>query len=218
MTVSRKGASRTWPWLVLSLPVLAAVAAALLMLGGVVFNASGRSAPISPQERALLLDVRDLARGGRTGLSEPGAEQVSKVRFVDTSFELHYLYDAPQTPEAPLLSYSITVEPTSASARMTFRSKWDSTRVSLWIGADDIAVEERNDLYQWGDESRSALLRADGEPFGNVFVARKGQVVVYLLLAGSYFADSAQAAALLGHGLRKLDQAPYPLTAETKAN
>ena len=70
--------------------------------------------------------------------------------------------------------------------------QWPAMMVGLKVAADTtITVEERGDLLRWGDASRFGILKTDGEPFGNLFLARKGRIVATLVIAGVYFEDTA---------------------------
>ena len=60
-------------------------------------------------------------------------------------------------------------------------------------------------LFAWGDESRYGQLQAAGQPFGNIFVARKGNRVVYCVFSGVYFDDAEAIAELLTPALDRLD-------------
>ena len=68
----------------------------------------------------------------------------------------------------------------------------------------EIEVVERNDLFEWGDRSRFTILKTDGQPFGNVFITRKGKHVFYVLISGVYFDDRESISDLLSEPLTRL--------------
>ena len=76
----------------------------------------------------------------------------------------------------------------------------------MMLGDTEVSVEERSELFQWGAFSRFGVLTTDGVPFGNVFLARRGSLVVYLLLAGVYFDEGQSVSELLTPYLEKLDR------------
>ena len=197
---------RAWVWLAVLTP-LAVVGTAALLLGlGLVFNASGKSEPLSADERALLLDIEHLVQWMDGYQPNVQREAASKTRFLDDSYELQYSYDVSEDDESPYLTYSITFERNEIDARTTYASFWGGTRVGFLLGDVDFHVDERGELFRWGDESKFGILKADGRPFGNVFLARSGTTVVYLLVAGLYFDESRSVEALLEPYLGRLNE------------
>lgn len=61
----------------------------------------------------------------------------------------------------------------------------------------DIELQDRDDLFDWGDNSNSKVILVDGEPSGHVIVARKGKVAFMVTLAGAYEDDAQRLEALL---------------------
>ena len=134
-------------------------------------------------------------------------ERMTKTRYFDDSYEIEYVYDLPDDEEAPYLTYSLTFEGTEADARGTYTSIWGGTNVAfMMLGDTEVSVDERSELFRWGDFSRFGVLTTDGVPFGNVFLARRGSMVVYLLLAGVYFDEGESVSELLTPYLEKLDR------------
>ena len=74
-------------------------------------------------------------------------------------------------------------------------------------------LEERNDLFAWGDESRLAVILVGvgggvgvgGKPAGNLFIARKGADVFYLLVAGVCFDRQEAFASLVRPTLARIE-------------
>ncbi len=196
---------RAWLWLTVLVP-LAVVGTAALLLGlGFVFNASGESEPLSAGERALLLDIEHLVRWMDGYEPDVDRESAVKTRFLDDSYELEYSYEVSEDDDAPYLTYSITFEGNEGDARTTYASFWGGTRAGFLLGEVSFDVDERAELFSWGDESRFGILKADGRPFGNVFLARSGTRVVYLLLAGLYFDEAPAVEGFLVPYLERLD-------------
>ena len=196
---------RAWLWLSVLIPLAAVGTAALLLGVGYVFNVSGESEPLGVDERALLLDIEHLVQW--TDGYEPvvDRENVSKTRFLDDSYELEYSYDVLEDDDSPYLAYSITFEGNEGDARTTYLSFWGGTHAGFLLGEVQFDIDERADLFSWGDESRFGILKADGRPFGNVFLARSGTRVVYFLVAGLYFDESRSVEALLVPYLERLN-------------
>jgi hypothetical protein len=96
-----------------------------------------------------------------------------------------------------------------SDAKTTYVSLWGGTKVAFYVfGEVQVDLQEKNELFRWGDESRFGLLLADGRPFGNVFVAKKEKRVVYLLVSGIYFDDTESFSAFLSPYLERLDAFP----------
>ncbi|MDE0817524.1 MAG: hypothetical protein OSA92_07690 [Pirellulaceae bacterium] len=72
------------------------------------------------------------------------------------------------------------------------------------IGDADVEVIERNDLFSWGDESTFAILSIDGEPFGNMFSTRHGNLAFFIVFSGIYTDDREIAGELLLPALNQL--------------
>ena len=84
----------------------------------------------------------------------------------------------------------------------TYVTAWHGTQLGIAFGGDaEIELIERNDLFRWGNQSRFAIIQADGEPCGNLFVARKGTVVFYLIVSGIYFDDGGVFSELVSSAL-----------------
>jgi hypothetical protein len=178
---------------------------------GVLFNATGTEEALAPGERELVLDIGHLTAWMEGYSPNLASESVKKTRYIDRSYEIQYTYEVPDDDSAPYLSYLLNFEPTETDANSTYFSLWGGSKVAFYaFGAVKVDVDEKDDLFRWGDESRFGILRAEGRPFGNVFIARKGKTVVYLLLTGVYFADSESVSALLTPYLEKLDSLSPP--------
>jgi hypothetical protein len=184
---------------------LVASVAAIIALGA-LFNLTGTSVALADGERELVLDITHLTGWIPDYSPNRAAETVQKTRYIDDSFEIEYVYAIPEDDGAPYLSYSVTFEPSETDASTTYVSLWGGTRVAFYaFGGTQVEVQEKNEIFRWGDESRFGLLLTEGRPFGNVFVAKKGKRVVYLLLSGVYFDDPENFSGLLTPYLEKLD-------------
>lgn len=196
---------RPWLWILGLVPVgLVGVLAAFLALGA-LFNMTGSEETLAPGERELLLDIGHLAAWMQGYAPNLAGETVTKTRYLDHSYEIQYTYEIPEDESAPYLSYMLNFEPTETDANSTYFSLWGGSRIAFYaFGAADVQVDENDDLFRWGDESRFGILRSRGRPFGNVFVARRGKTVVYLLVTGIYFEDGQSVSALLTPYLERL--------------
>ncbi len=197
---------RPWLWILILIPLgLLAALAAVIGLGA-LFNLSGTSVALAAGERELVVDIAHLGGWMEGYTPDPAGETLEKTRYIDDSYEIEYVYDLPENDEAPYLSYTVTFEPSASDASTTYVSLWGGTKVAFYVfGEVQVEVQEKNELFRWGDESRFGLLLAEGRPFGNVFVAKKGKRVVYLLVSGIYFDDSESFSGFLTPYLERLD-------------
>lgn len=200
---------RAWLWITILVP-LGIVASLGLVVGlGALFNMTGTSVALAASERDLVVDISHL-KGWMEGYTPNLAgETVSKTRYIDDSFEIEYVYDLPEDEKAPYLSYTVTFEPNETDASTTYVSLWGGTKVAFYVfGEVQVEVQEKNEIFRWGDQSRFGLLLAESRPFGNVFVAKKGKRVVYLLVSGIYFDDTDSFSQFLAPYLERLDAFP----------
>ena len=202
----QKDRPRPWIWILALIPIgLVASVAAVIGLGA-LFNLSGTSVALASDERELVVDISHLKEWMEGYAPDPAGETIEKTRYIDDSYEIEYVYDLPENDEAPYLSYTVTFEPSTSDASTTYVSLWGGTKVAFYVfGEVKVDVQEKNELFRWGDESRFGLLVADGRPFGNVFVAKKDKRVVYLLVSGIYFDDSESFSSFLTPYLERLD-------------
>jgi len=197
---------RPWLWILLLVPVGIVASLGAVVGLGALFNLTGTEVALAAGERELIVDISHL-QGWMEGYTpSPAGETLSKTRYIDDSFEIEYVYDLPEDDEAPYLSYTVTFEPNPSDASTTYVSLWGGTKVAFYVfGEVQVEVQEKNELFRWGDESRFGLLLAEGRPFGNVFVAKKAKRVVYLLVSGIYFDDSQSFSDFLTPYLERLD-------------
>jgi hypothetical protein len=184
---------------------LAASVVALIGLGA-LFNFTGKEVALDEGERSLVLDISHLAAWLPDYTPDPAGETLTKRRYIDDSYEIEYVYDIPDRDDAPYLSYILSFEPSEGDASTTYFSYWGGTRIAFFaFGQVEVEIDEKNDLFHWGDESRFAVISSEGSPFGNVFVAKKGRTVVYLIVSGVYFDDAENASGFLAPYLERLE-------------
>lgn len=202
----RRSRPQPWFWILILVPVGIVASLGVVVGLGALFNMTGTNVALAAGERELVVDISHL-RGWIPGYTpNPAGETLSKTRYIDDSFEIEYVYDLPEDDEAPYLSYTVTFEPSESDASTTYVSLWGGTKVAFYVfGEVQVEVQEKNEIFRWGDESRFGLLLAGDRPFGNVFVAKKGKRVVYLLVSGIYFDDSESFSDFLTPYLDRLD-------------
>ena len=179
----------------------------LLVIGvGVLFWATSTEEPLGPNDQAAIVDI-DMFRAwsGDPYAPDYSGEKITKTRFIDGSYDIDYDYDIPEDPNAPYLNCNITIEKDNADAKTSYVSIWAGAIIGIrLLGDADVEVTERNDLFRWGDESTFAILSINGEPFGNMFSARKGNRLLFIIFSGIYSDDGETVSDLLLPRLNQL--------------
>ncbi len=143
--------------------------------------------PASAADRALVVDIRAVAAQIDDYRPQPSRETFLRRQYFDHSFELDYTYARAEGDDLYLKS-TLTVAATPGDAEKLFHQRWGlSSAGKILPGATDVKLVERNDIFRWGDQSRLGVIMADGKPVGNLFVARSGATVFYLLVTGACF-------------------------------
>ena len=180
----RKRGRRMWLMLLLGpggLLVVVATTAGLAALV-IIFTAPRE---VTRRDRQVLVDAQAVAGHLENFTPNPRRETLLKRRHLNGSWELDYRYDDPTLPHAAYVHCRVSVEPTVAAAVAAYRSLWDAHGPTVMVGDARADIIERNDIFHWGDESRFAIVRVAGADCGNLFVARKGTRVFYLLVTGA---------------------------------
>jgi len=196
--------SRAWLILLVLVPF-----GALFLIGGLaglvlIWEAGAREEPITPEERALLLDADRLAEWMDDFEPDPAFETAKKTVYLDGSIDLDYLYDDP-ADEAPYLDFSVTIEKKKSDAIAGYLAAWPAMSIGLeMVAEENVEVVERNDLFSWGDQCHFAILKVDGKPSGHMMEARRGKVLVSIILWGLFAEDPDILDDLFGTHLQKI--------------
>ena len=174
-------------WLMIWIPVGVVGGSLLLVAAGALFMLTARDEPLTAEDRQHLPDIELLAELTDDFAPDENDATVTKMRYIDGSYDIEYEYDSPDDFFAPYIYYCLTVEPNHGDAMTTYGLSWQATKIGMWGEDAEIEIVERNDLFKWGDASRFAIIKADGAPTGNIFVARSGRIVVDMIISGIYF-------------------------------
>ena len=178
----------------------------LLVVGSAFFfMVTGTDEPVTGEDRAVIVDIHHVAEWMEDFIPQSRGERITKTRYIDGSYDIDYEFDLPDDADAPYLNCTVTVEKNSTDAMLSYGSIWGGGKIGMAMFSDiEIEVVERNDLFKWGDRSRFAILKSEGEPFGNMLITRKGRHIFFLLLSGIYFDDREAIGGLLGGALSRL--------------
>jgi hypothetical protein len=136
---------------------------------------------------------------------DPNKGKFRKVRYLDGSREMTYEYGNPEETDEPLyVWHTISVERNAKDARDAYAGLQFANRLGLGK-AEGVQEVERNDLWTWGDQSRCVVLHSQGQPFGNIFMGRKGRRYFVLIISGLYFNKAVDIKSFLDPLLKKLD-------------
>ena len=160
----------------------------VLSAGAIIISALGgcASAPLQPQDTALLVTAADLEPFGATLPADfPIFERSSKTELLG-SLELEYQFDARAAGGAyPYLYSTINRETTVSSAVAAYGA------VKAGLGMADIEARDDSQRFRYGDWSYFGTLLRAGEPRGFVFYMRD-DLTVYLLMVSGMHMDVAQ--------------------------
>ena len=124
-------------------------------------------------------------------------ESFKRQQWIDGTFSVEYEFQAPGQLQLPYL-YSITEKHSSKGDAC---KAYAAGNFGVPIGLGDIELSVQNDLFQFGDKSRFALLMIEDEPVGNYFAMCHGKTSLMLILTGFYFDDGEMWAELISSTL-----------------
>ncbi len=183
--------------------------AIFVMIGALTwyFQSTGARRPLEPNERAVLVTARDLfAMSAQPELYLQAQETGEREDLIDGSATLTTEYQS-QKPPIYVVS-QVALEPSERAAKLTWQAQSIGGFMGLAVESNDIVLVDRDDLYSWGDESKSQLLTIEGKPVGHFFVFRKGRRVFMAIFTGVYFDDASPLAALLTPKLEAMERLP----------
>jgi hypothetical protein len=157
--------------------------------------------PLEPGDEELVPRIGQLRSYGLE--LPPDFEQhetITRTRWFDGSISIDYEFDPPAGLMLPYLSSTAERHRSRSDACMTLTAG----SVGLYIGGDPDMLVERNDLFEYGDESSFALLVQDEKPFGNCFAMCEGKTSMMTILGGFAFDDGAAWGRLLQPSLAAL--------------
>lgn len=183
--------------------------AIFLLVGGLTwfFQSTGKYRALEPAERAVLVTAHDLfAMSAQPELYVQAQETGEREDLLDGSATLTTEY---QSEKPPMYVVSqVALEPSERAAKLTWQAQSIGGFMGLSVESKDIVLVNRDDLYSWGDESKSQLLTIEGKPVGHFFVIRKGRRVFMAIFTGVYFDEASPLAALLTPKLEAMERLP----------
>jgi hypothetical protein len=188
----------------------AVVLGLLLVVGtGSLFVLTAKDQPLTAKDKAALLTIEDVALWAGEFSPDKSLESFSKKRYLDGSYEIDYEFEDPADEDAPYVMCSIAVESKISDALIAYKAMQAGINIGF-AAEEEVGLEERNSLFQWGDASKFSLIMAGGVPVGIVFSARKDIRVFLISVSGIYSDDPASIEDLLIDHLRALEQLPAP--------
>jgi len=121
-----------------------------------------------------------------------GTLEVVRTRYLDGSYDVSVDYEV---EDFVVTSSLYSVERRASDAMSVYGGLLVTGPLMETMA--DIELQERDDLFDWGDNSSSKVILVDGEPSGHVIIARKGKVAFMVTLAGAYEDDAQRLEALL---------------------
>jgi hypothetical protein len=197
---------RIWP-IALAVVGLTCLSGAGLVGVFIALDKTGKSQPVTAADRTLLVTTDDLAARVADFQVQPRVEELTKRKSLDGSITLEYQYKP--VDGGLFLNTTVTTERTASTATTNYASLRVGHGLGFSMSADQqTKMEDRNDLFSWGDESHHALITHSGKPVGNLFAARKGRRIYSFMVVGVYFDSTETLSDLLLPKLEKLGTLP----------
>jgi hypothetical protein len=180
---------------------------ALLALAGLAYVAATRDVPVTDADRRMLLTADKIAPFMIGFAPHKKYESATKGQFMlDGSIELNYEYDDP-SDAAPAIMCFVSLETSSKEAKATYFGYHIGSSIGNRLQSG-VTLEERNEFFRWGDQSRSAVVMYEGQPAGHYFICRKGKNVFVVEFTGVTFAEDRETfAKMLRPCLEAMDDA-----------
>jgi hypothetical protein len=154
-----------------------------------LFGSCQRTATVTPEEKAMLLTVRDFAAYGHEQFDTTREIIRKTINLFDRSQLIEYTYESDDTTgEKPLyLSCGIAIERTPASSR----ANKVAMAVGFKIGLTNSGIRSvpQPNFPQFGDNSTFTILEKDSSKVGNIFQSAIGRVSLYTIFTGLYVDD-----------------------------
>ena len=138
---------------------------------------------ITGEQLAAYYETPDLAGG---------TLEILRTRYLDGSYDVSIDYEL---DDSVLTSSLYSVERRGSDALSVYGGLLLTG--PLMERMADVELQDRDDLFDWGDNSSSKVILVEGEPSGHVIVARKGKVAFMVTLGGVYEDDPQRLEALL---------------------
>ena len=168
--------------LVIGLGLLAVVGLAAAGVAVVYFAVTGVSnKPADEVQKRLVLNAQSLEPYDVE--LDPKCAKFTSRRNIDFTTEVEFEHDCEASNY--YVSSAAEIAPTVRSARESFILDIGAFKTGVAIGSGEL--QPREGLLTIGEQRYGAIIRQEGRPVGNVFVARQGRVVHTLLLTGIYF-------------------------------
>lgn len=153
----------------------------LLACGGLLTH----DLKVQPRDRAILLDVVDVVTQYPSLKVDPALGTYSKRRLTNGGIENTYRYKTPDGQQPTLLVETHVLVAKDASAASL---DYSAMKVSLSVGtaaSRTVSAEDRPDALAWGDDHQCIAMVAAGNERGISCIARKGQSILLVLVAGA---------------------------------
>lgn len=186
------------------------VAGMLILIGGILtaspmfWEITARKSDPSSLDQSFVAALDDLAPWlPKDYQPQPAFESSNKILFLDGTWDIRYEYSGPNDDYHPYLRYTASQHRSPSAAREAYSDDWSTLLGELWRQDLDLVDMPPPGL---GEQQRLALLTANGDPIGNLFIARQGDRVVIMLVSGVYFANGRDLAEMAGPAVSRFFQ------------
>lgn len=193
------------PILLIILLALGVPLAACLVLGGIGYVLStGKQEPLKPGDEAAFVTAEALlATTSNDAKVDATKVKQGREKLIAGGVDLSYEYESEKPPL--YVSTQISIANSAADAKNSFLGQSVGGAAGLAIAGEGVKLEDRDDMFKWGDQSKHKRLTMDGKPVGHFFIAQKGKYVFTTIFSGIYFDDADALAALLAPRLAAME-------------
>jgi hypothetical protein len=96
-----------------------------------------------------------------------------------------------------------------SDAQVSYAAEWQTLKLGNNLGDFDVALEDANEVFSWGDTSKFAFQVSENERYGFAFITRKDHKVYFIDAWGLLLEDPEEISAFLTPKLELFDAEPY---------
>jgi len=163
-----------------------------------------QSATVTKEDEEAMVKATDLGGRIKGFVIDPAKESLVKNLEFNNGYQLVYTFQ-----DAGLfIHHAVSVRKSESAALIDQKANGFATEIAF----KKTEPIKRNDLFSWGDESTFSLMKRkrDGALMGNMLIARKGNLSVFLMFVGIFFDDPESIRGLLEPKLKAAERLPEP--------
>ena len=179
--------------------LIAAAVGVLSMAGLVWYVVKEVQKPVEEDVRALVVSADDLVPYFEGFEPNDIYETLYRFELFGLLIELNYEYES---EAAPYISTHVSEKGSVLGAKKDMLVQWKAFDIS--VGTNGITLQENNEFYSVGDQSRFADLILDEEVIGHILMVRKEDFIYMFTMSGFILPDEELWHELFDHRIEAL--------------